>query len=68
MVIEQDLLEACIKGVLIERGFSPDEADGYMGQLRRPIRPDKPLNDLVREISSVLLTLHAHGKIKDMDN
>lgn len=67
MVIEQDLLEACAKGVLIERGFPAEEADEYLKQLRRP-HPDKPLVSLVREISSILLTLHAHGKIKDMSN
>lgn len=67
MVIEQELLEACAKSVLVERGFPADEADAYLKQLRGP-RPDRVLTALVREIASVILTLHANGKIKDDTN
>lgn len=70
MVIEQDVLDACVKGVLIERGLLADEADCEVAKLRRPPPQhlDVGLVKLVREVSSIILTLHAHGILKDTTN
>lgn len=70
MVIEQNVLEACVKGVLIERGLLADEADHEVAKLRRPAPQhlDVGLARTVREVSSIILTLHAHGMIKEQSN
>ena len=36
MVIDQKILEACVKGVLVERGLLAEEADCEVAKLRRP--------------------------------
>lgn len=70
MAIDQKILEACVKGVLVERGLLAEEADCEVAKLRRP-QPqhlDVGLVRTVREVSSIILTLHAHGLIKDTTN
>ena len=65
MVVDQLVLDACLKGVLIERGMLADEADHEIAKhhKRDPRQWDSGMTQTVREVASILLTLHAHGLI-----
>ncbi len=67
MVLDQEILERCVTGVLVERGFDIETAKEYVKGLRKP-RPDKPLIEITREVASIVLTLHANGMIRDKTN
>jgi hypothetical protein len=62
MYVNPKILTACMAGVLICRGFPEGEALTYAETITKP-NPDKPIADLCREVSSVFLTLQAHGKM-----
>lgn len=56
------ILEACAVGVLICRGFEEQIAHELVKTLTCP-HPDFPVIELFKEVSSVILTLKAHGMI-----
>lgn len=56
------ILEACIIGVLICRGFEEGVAREYARSIASP-HPDAPVKALVKEVASVILTLKAHGML-----
>ena len=65
--MERPLLEALVHGVMVERGKPEAEAREMAKAAGRHALMQPPeVAAVVREISSVLLTLHAHGKLRDV--
>ena len=62
--VPAEVVVACVGGIIIERGETPEDALRIAEAIVRGERRALGDLELLREVSSVLLTLNAHDMLK----